>query len=46
MVVCQRGQGTGWEFANIFPLVEMILFVLILVGGLIYAWRKGVLEWT
>lgn len=34
------------EFRNIFPLVEMILFVLILVGGLIYAWRKGALEWA
>jgi NADH:ubiquinone oxidoreductase subunit 3 (subunit A) len=34
------------EFRSIFPLVEMILFVLILVGGLIYAWRKGVLEWA
>ena len=34
------------EFRTIFPLVEMILFVLILVGGLIYAWRKGALEWA
>lgn len=34
------------EFANIFPLLEMILFILILAGGLIYAWRKGALEWA
>ena len=33
------------EFATIFPLIEMIVFVLILVGGLAYAWRKGALEW-
>jgi NADH-quinone oxidoreductase subunit A len=33
------------EFATIFPLIEMIIFVLILVGGLAYAWRKGALEW-
>jgi NADH-quinone oxidoreductase subunit A len=33
------------EFATIFPLLEMIIFVLILVGGLAYAWRKGALEW-
>jgi NADH:ubiquinone oxidoreductase subunit 3 (subunit A) len=33
-------------FATIFPLLEMILFVLILAGGLIYAWRKGALEWA
>ncbi len=33
-------------FGNIFPLLEMILFILILAGGLIYAWRKGALEWA
>ena len=34
------------EFGTIFPLVEMVLFILILAGGLIYAWRKGALEWA
>ncbi len=34
------------DFATIFPLVEMIVFILILAGGLIYAWRKGALEWA
>jgi NADH:ubiquinone oxidoreductase subunit 3 (subunit A) len=34
------------QFGNIFPLLEMILFVLILAGGLIYVWRKGALEWA
>jgi NADH:ubiquinone oxidoreductase subunit 3 (subunit A) len=34
------------EFGNIFPLLEMILFILILAGGLVYAWRKGALEWA
>ncbi len=33
-------------FATIFPLLEMVLFILILVGGLVYAWRKGALEWA
>jgi NADH:ubiquinone oxidoreductase subunit 3 (subunit A) len=33
------------EFASIFPVLEMVVFVLILVGGLAYAWRKGALEW-
>jgi NADH-quinone oxidoreductase subunit A len=28
-----------------FMLVEMVVFVLILVLGLAYAWRKGVLKW-
>jgi len=31
----------GW-----FALVEMFIFVAILVLGLIYAWRKGALEWA
>lgn len=26
--------------------VEMVVFVVILVFGLAYAWRKGVLKWT
>ena len=28
------------------PLVEMAVFILILLVGLVYAWRKGDLEWT
>jgi NADH-quinone oxidoreductase subunit A len=31
----------GW-----FALVEMFIFVAVLLVGLIYAWRKGALEWT
>jgi NADH:ubiquinone oxidoreductase subunit 3 (subunit A) len=30
----------------LYGLVEMVLFVGILVGGLLYAWRKGALEWA
>jgi NADH-quinone oxidoreductase subunit A len=33
------------SFRTIFPLIEMLIFILILVGGLAYAWRKGALEW-
>jgi len=29
----------------LFAVVEGVIFILILVAGLIYAWRKGVLEW-
>jgi NADH:ubiquinone oxidoreductase subunit 3 (subunit A) len=29
----------------LYGLVEMVLFIAILVGGLAYAWRKGALEW-
>ncbi|PTX62519.1 NADH dehydrogenase subunit A [Melghirimyces profundicolus] len=31
---------------GLFILVEMLIFVLFLVIGLIYAWKKKVLEWT
>jgi len=29
-----------------FPLVEMLIFLLMLLVGLIYAWAKGVLRWV
>ena len=28
-----------------FVFYQMITFILILSGGLLYAWRRGVLEW-
>lgn len=30
----------GW-----FGLVEMIIFIVILLVGYVYAWKKGALEW-
>jgi NADH-quinone oxidoreductase subunit A len=30
---------------GLFGLVEMILFILVLLIGLIYPWKKGVLGW-
>ncbi len=30
---------------GLFGLVEMGIFILILLAGLIYAWKKGALEW-
>src|SRR3954454_15391514 len=30
----------------LFGLIEMFLFILILVVGYAYAWRKGALEWA
>ena len=29
----------------LFGIVEMLVFVLIIVVGFVYAWRKGALEW-
>jgi NADH-quinone oxidoreductase subunit A len=31
---------------SVFVFVEMIVFVVILAIGLIYAWAKGALEWV
>jgi NADH-quinone oxidoreductase subunit A len=30
---------------GVFALVEMVIFLLILAVGLVYAWAKGVLKW-
>jgi len=30
---------------GLFAFVEMLVFIAILVFGLFYAWRKGVLKW-
>ena len=30
---------------GLFAMVEMMVFILILVMGLVYAWRKQDLEW-
>ena len=30
---------------GLFGFIEMMIFILILVGGLAYVWRKGALEW-
>jgi NADH-quinone oxidoreductase subunit A len=30
---------------GLFGLVEMLIFILILTVGYIYAWKKGALEW-
>jgi NADH-quinone oxidoreductase subunit A len=30
---------------GLFGLVEMTIFILILVVGFVYAWKKGALEW-
>ncbi len=37
--VCPAGQTT------LFGLVEMLVFILILLVGYIYVWKKGALQW-
>ena len=37
--------ATRLEAYGLFGLVEMFIFIFILLLGLLYAWRKGVLRW-
>jgi NADH-quinone oxidoreductase subunit A len=34
------------DVLDVFGLVEMLVFIVILALGLVYAWRKGVLRWV
>ena len=31
---------------GLFALIEMFIFLIILIFGLVYAWRKGALKWV
>ena len=37
--------AVAYRQMGLFALVEMFIFVAILVLGLVYAWKKNVLEW-
>ena len=30
---------------GLYGLVEMVLFIIVLLVGYVYAWKKGALEW-
>jgi NADH-quinone oxidoreductase subunit A len=38
--------ATRLEAMGAYGLIEMVIFIAILVLGLVYAWRKGVLRWV
>ena len=38
--------AASYHKLGLFALTEMLIFIFMLVVGLIYAWRKKVLEWT
>ncbi len=38
--------AVAFDQLPLFAVLEGVLFILILVTGLIYAWRKGALEWA
>lgn len=35
----------AYNHLNLYMVVEGFFFALILFGGLVYAWKKGALEW-
>jgi len=37
--------AVSFDLLPLYAVLEGVIFILILVAGLIYAWRKGVLEW-
>jgi len=37
--------AVAFDRLPLFAVMEGILFVLILVAGLVYVWRKGALQW-
>jgi NADH-quinone oxidoreductase subunit A len=37
--VCPAGQ------TSLFGLIEMVVFILILLVGFVYVWKKGALQW-
>lgn len=36
----------SFNVLGISTFIEVLIFVLILIVGLVYAWRKGALEWS
>ncbi len=37
--------AVAFDKLPLFAVLEGVLFILMLVAGLLYAWRKGMLEW-
>jgi len=38
--------AAAFDFLPIYAVLEAILFILILIAGLVYVWRKGALKWN
>jgi len=36
----------AYNVIGAYGLVEMILFILLIIVGYVYAWRKGALDWV
>ena len=38
--------AVAYNKLQLYMVLEGVLFILILAGGLVYAWRRGALEWV
>jgi NADH-quinone oxidoreductase subunit A len=38
--------AVAYQQMELYMVLEGVLFLLILAAGLLYAWRKGALEWV
>ncbi|HSQ26479.1 MAG TPA: NADH-quinone oxidoreductase subunit A [Anaerolineales bacterium] len=38
--------AVAFDQLPLFAVFEGVLFIMILIAGLVYAWRKGALEWA
>ena len=38
--------AVAFDAIPLYAVFEGVLFIIILMGGLFYAWRKGALEWA
>jgi NADH-quinone oxidoreductase subunit A len=38
--------AVAFKQLRLYMVLEMVLFIIILAGALLYVWRKGVLEWV
>jgi NADH:ubiquinone oxidoreductase subunit 3 (subunit A) len=38
--------AVAYDKLQLYMVLEGVLFILILAGGLLYAWRRGALEWV
>jgi NADH-quinone oxidoreductase subunit A len=38
--------AVAYKQLNLFAIFEAVIFLVILAGGLYYAWKKGALQWV
>ena len=38
--------AVAFEQVTLFMVFEVVFFILVLAGALVYAWRKGALQWV